>query len=58
MKSKKELSPKAIYDYAVYLQEKGELTNKKRDILFDMLIERSIKNKDGNYIYSMASRMV
>ena len=36
MKSKKELSPNAIYDYAVYLQEKGELTNKKRDILFDI----------------------
>ena len=57
MKSKKELSPKAIYDYVVYLQEKGELTNKKRDILFDMLIERSIKNKDGNYIYKMAKKV-
>lgn len=51
MKSKKELTSNAIYDYAVYLQEKGELTNKKRDILFDMLIECSIKNNDMTYIY-------
>lgn len=57
MKSKKELSPNAIYDYAVYLQEKGELTNKKRDILFDMLIECSIKNKDTTYIYKFLKKI-
>lgn len=49
---KKKLNANEIYSYALYLHKKGKLTNEKRDILFDMLIESSANNKTTKYIYS------
>lgn len=47
---KKELSSSAIYSYALSLYQKGELTNEKKDTLFSMLIDSSVKTKDMTYI--------